>query len=209
MQSQQCVSLCHVCISAYQSTFFNVFSCFEIFRDISRFFKIFRNIWRYFEIFWDISRFFEIFYFFTKHVFQIKHVESQNHMFSYTDLRSLRSMVQKDFYDWAWCPGWRRAQLMMAGLKVKNLMIQFSRQSKQIGTECRESTPRPNQLPGSFCWGSWKQPISETTKVWLIQIQFLLRQSNHPFHHHKSPSLSFSSFSVESSLIIILCVLDS
>ena len=47
MQSQQCVSLCHVCISAYQSTFLHVFSCFEIFRDTSRFFEMF-------EIFWAI-----------------------------------------------------------------------------------------------------------------------------------------------------------
>ena len=39
MQTQQCVSLCHVCISAYQSTFLRVFSCFEIFRNILRFFE--------------------------------------------------------------------------------------------------------------------------------------------------------------------------
>ena len=123
MQSQQCVSLCHVCISASQCTFLHVFSCFEIFRDISRYLEIFWAIWvaqvrislqlpfaasRFFKIYWDILRYFEIFwdfgsFFCIKHFFQIKHVESQNHMFSLptkpTDLRSLRSMVQKDFDD--------------------------------------------------------------------------------------------------------------
>ena len=76
MQSQQCVSLCHVCISAYQSTFLHVLSSFKMFRDISRFFEIF---WDFLsdlgcsgksfpltsicsiEIFQDISRFFDFF----------------------------------------------------------------------------------------------------------------------------------------------------
>ena len=87
MQSQQCVSLCHVCISAYQSTFLHVLSSFKMFRDISRFFEIFwdflsdlgcsgksfpltsicsieifQDISRYFEIVWDISINFEFFW---------------------------------------------------------------------------------------------------------------------------------------------------
>ena len=68
--------------------FWNILRFFEIFWDFSRFFEIFRDILRYFKIFWDIHFFIK-----KNNVFQIKHSPKPS------DLRTLRSMVQKDFDD--------------------------------------------------------------------------------------------------------------